>query len=419
MMLTVLLPLVASCVTGMASSLEILNQWNLITFDFPPGFGSNYRAENNVFTGVEVSEDRIFLSTPRLRAGVAATLAVIPRNTPKGSSPTLTAYPDWSFHDAATGNFTCNGLTSVYRTKIDNCNRLWVLDAGTETSIDNYMRPCDPKILIFDLRNDQLVRTIVLPQDVVRPASIFTNIVLDETIQGNCDAAFAYITDTIAYGLVVYDGLNDRAWRFQDPTMYPNPDNSQFEIVGERFSFMDGIIGLTHSSQLATVFYQPLASDRIFSVPTSVLTAGPPGEFDQLPVSLAGRKSSQGLGLAMNLNDNTLYFSPFSETSIAAWNAATNQQELLASDPVNLQFVADLRWKREGALYALSTRFHRFFMRSVNPAEINLRLIRIPLNTNQQQQQPQLVGNSIAPWQQISATSAVNPLQQYREFYYK
>lgn len=47
------------------------------------------RPDNTIFTGLEITRDRIFLAMPRLRAGVAATLATIPRNTPLGSSPPL------------------------------------------------------------------------------------------------------------------------------------------------------------------------------------------------------------------------------------------------------------------------------------------------------------------------------------------
>lgn len=64
---------------------------------------------------------------PRIYSGVPATLAYVSRNTPRGSSPLLQAFPDWSYHDAGRGiNDSCNGLTSVYRMKIDSCNRLWV-----------------------------------------------------------------------------------------------------------------------------------------------------------------------------------------------------------------------------------------------------------------------------------------------------
>lgn len=84
------------------------------------------RPENTIFTGLEVTEDRIFLAMPRLRVGVPATLATIPRKSPAGSSPPLRPYPDWSFHGAGTGNNNCSGLISVYRIRLDSCNRLWV-----------------------------------------------------------------------------------------------------------------------------------------------------------------------------------------------------------------------------------------------------------------------------------------------------
>lgn len=65
---------------------------------------------------------------------------------------------------------------------------------------------------------------------------------------------------------------------------------------------------------------------RLYSIPTSVLTRGPPSEFQQLPISLVGRKSSQGVGLTVNELDDTIYFSPLTETSISSWNPVTNDQ---------------------------------------------------------------------------------------------
>lgn len=84
------------------------------------------RLENTLFTGLEVSRDRIFLAMPRLRAGVPATLASIPRVARPGSSPILRAYPNWNAHVSMRGRNNCTGLISVYRMRIDSCNRLWV-----------------------------------------------------------------------------------------------------------------------------------------------------------------------------------------------------------------------------------------------------------------------------------------------------
>lgn len=66
----------------------------------------------------------------------------------------------------------------------------------------------------------------------------------------------------LSTGLVVYDGIRDQAWRFSHPSMYPDPDFSEYNINGETFTLMDGIVGITHSPKLGVVYYQPLATDR-------------------------------------------------------------------------------------------------------------------------------------------------------------
>lgn len=86
---------------------------------------------------------------------------------------------------------------------------------------------------------------------------------------------------------------------------------------------MDGIIGLALSAPILPhkqLYFQPFASNRIFTVPTSVLKAGPnPNDDGDLPVSLVGHKSSQAAPLAVEPRDGALIFSPISETAIATW----------------------------------------------------------------------------------------------------
>ncbi|CAG9773980.1 unnamed protein product [Ceutorhynchus assimilis] len=366
-------------------NLEVINQWNLLQFDPPYGFSAtDFRPENTVFTGLEITKDRIFIATPRLRAGIPATLSTIPRHTPKGSNPKPQPYPSWSFHGAGLGldnATTCAGLVSVYRMRLDSCGRLWALDSGIMTSIDDFQRICPPKLVVFDLKTDRVVRTVEFPREVLRPSSLLANLIIDESVQGTCDSAFLYLADTAAPGLVVYDALRDRTWRVTHPSMFPDPNFATYTINDETFTLPDGVVGLAHSPKMATVFFQPLATDRIFSIPTATLTKGPPGEFEDIPVALAGRKSSQGLGLALNPKDDTLYFSPLTETSLASWNPLTNKQSLLAYNPNLIQFASELRWKEDG-LWFLSTRFQKFFKRTVTPNEINLRIIRVPLRSS-------------------------------------
>ncbi|XP_063618525.1 protein yellow [Cydia splendana] len=372
---------------GSASAiLEVVSQWNVMQFDFPPDpvLLEKFQPENTVATGLEIGWDRIYLGIPRLRAGVPATLAWIPRSLPSGVSPVLQAYPDWSWHTAGRGDINCTGLVSVYRIRADRCNRLWVLDAGVVTSLDDFRRVCPPKILIFDMATDRLVRSVYFPRELLRPSSLLTNLVLDETrssarLASNCDNIFAYISDTVAPGIIVYDGHRDNAWRVTHASMYPDPDMGEYDINGERFTLMDGIVGLAHSPAQGLLYYQPLATDRLFSVSTAVLAAGPPAEGTDLPVNLVGRKSSQGLGIAVDPRDDTIIFSPIVETAIAAWNPISNSHRVLAQDPEKLQFCAEVRWaeRDNGAVWALSTRFHKYFKRQVNKHEIHIRIVRI------------------------------------------
>ena len=55
---------------------------------------------------------------------------------------------------------------------------------------------------------------------------------------------FAYITDTTAYKLVVYDFKNDESWVVDQAYFYPYPNKAHFRIKNVNFELMDGILGL-------------------------------------------------------------------------------------------------------------------------------------------------------------------------------
>lgn len=78
------------------------------------------------------------------------------------------------------------------------------------TSLEDFRRICPPKIAIFDLSTDRVVRTVIFPRQVLRPNSLLTNLVIDETAQGTCDSAFVYITDTVSPGT----HINTVCWFF-------------------------------------------------------------------------------------------------------------------------------------------------------------------------------------------------------------
>jgi Major royal jelly protein len=143
--------------------LEIAKQWNVLDYDFPWDWPMNdkmfYNPLKIAMTGVEVGRKRLFVSTPRLYSGVPATLSVISREGFE-HGPVLKPYPDWSHHQAGLKTYSCSdtGLVSVYRSRIDSCNRLWALDAGVSRSFEDFEKTCPPKILVYDLNTDKVVK---------------------------------------------------------------------------------------------------------------------------------------------------------------------------------------------------------------------------------------------------------------------
>lgn len=60
-------------------------------------YSGTFIPENNLPLGLEIWRDKIFLSLPRWKKGIPATLATISTKT-FDKSPKLRPYPDWRWH---------------------------------------------------------------------------------------------------------------------------------------------------------------------------------------------------------------------------------------------------------------------------------------------------------------------------------
>jgi dopachrome tautomerase len=93
---------------------------------------SGYIPENNLPMGVSHHQGRLFITMPRRRPGVPATLNVINIAEVGGNqSPKLTAYPNCETNILKfQGQQSHQSVVSVYRTRVDECGRLWFVDTG-------------------------------------------------------------------------------------------------------------------------------------------------------------------------------------------------------------------------------------------------------------------------------------------------
>lgn len=88
----------------------------------------------------------MYVAFPRLRPGVAATLARAPLLS-LHHEPVFEPFPSWE----AQAEGDCQALQSVVDLSLDRKDVLWVLDSGVTQALENPERQCAPKAVAYDL----------------------------------------------------------------------------------------------------------------------------------------------------------------------------------------------------------------------------------------------------------------------------
>lgn len=263
----------ASLTGGVGSNVfETMFQWKIMNFAYPSEqlrtkaiSDGQFIPENVAPLGIAVSNDRVFVSTPRWNLGIPASLSVI--NTPVlTQSPALAPYPNWEAHTSTT-NPDCSKLLSVYRMAIDECGRLFVIDSGIINALTNLEQLCPPKIVAFDLTTNRQVLSYQFPKDQVLQGSLHTNIVVDVR-KGDCKRAFVYVMDVWRNGIVVFDMEKATSWRTTNHFFNPSPFDSDYNYKGINFQWTDGVFGAA-LGQLNTftgdriLYFHPMSSSNV------------------------------------------------------------------------------------------------------------------------------------------------------------
>ena len=93
-----------------------------------------YESSNFLPMGVTHHKGRLFLTFPRRRPNVPATIGYIDLISAKyiQDSPPVFAYPDYKTHAIGLDlqPFANKRIVSVYRTRVDKCERMWFVDTG-------------------------------------------------------------------------------------------------------------------------------------------------------------------------------------------------------------------------------------------------------------------------------------------------
>jgi sugar lactone lactonase YvrE len=224
-------------------------------------------------TGVAVSRDnRVFVNYPRWGDPVAYSVTEIKNGQ-------AVPFPDDRVTKLNTDDPE-HSLIGVQSVVCDARNRLWILDTGS-INFQPHL-PNAAKLIAVDLATNQIVKTIVFPQDVALPTSYLNDVRFD---LGRGSEGTAYLTDSADHGpngIVVVDIASGKSWRRlndhpstkAEPNFTPIVEGEQLMSrppMGPAAYLKMGSDGIALSPDGKTLYYCPLAGHHLYSVSTDAL----------------------------------------------------------------------------------------------------------------------------------------------------
>ncbi|XP_030751653.1 major royal jelly protein 3-like isoform X2 [Sitophilus oryzae] len=378
---------------------RIVFQWNQLEFDYASEAERSADIAAGLFTPATIGPidvdvyysrrapnlNHVFISIPRFVAGIPATFGIVTNRNYSGN-PLIRPYPDWSWHKNPE-QCKRNRIVSVFRVRIDECGRLWVLDTGKIGS--NII--CRPQILAFDVETNQVIHRHELGTEVVGAQYLLVTPAVDvRDPNSGCQDTFVYVADVLGYSLIVYDVFRDRSWRIQDKSMYPYPNFGTYNIAGDSFELMDGILGLSLSpnrqGEDRVLFFHAMSSPTENWVYTSDIRnytrfQDNPASYPEIFHTYNNGRTTQSAAEDIN-KDGIMFFGLLGDVTIACWSTGTDygtkQFDIVANNPVTMQFPSGIKVIRnsrgEEELWILTSRFQKIANGSLNTNEPNFRI---------------------------------------------
>ncbi|XP_046484185.1 protein yellow-like [Neodiprion pinetum] len=366
------------------NNLQVVYQWKLLEYAWPNEdtqlLFSHYVQANNNPLGLEVAGDRLFITIPRWKPGVVATLNYVYLND-TSESPLLNPYPSWEAHEY--GNNSVPEIVSTFRIWADKCDRLWVLDMGVEDLTGTREQLVTPSLIIYDLTTDQLLRNYAIPSDQYPEKSHFGNVVVEDAA---CNDSFAYLAELQGPGIIVYSWASNDSWLVEHHYFHPDPLAGNFNVSGLSFQWWDGVVNLALAPEedgYSTLYFHPLCSNAEFSVSTELLRdsvlATSSDSFHNFTV--VGTRGINGQGAASYLDQTTgiLFHALSIANAVSCWNPGTSYSltnvARVYADNTTLVFPADIKIDNHSNIWVLSDRLPTFMYDQLDPDQYNFRVL--------------------------------------------
>lgn len=252
------------------------------------------------------------------------------------------------------GNTDEKAFISVQALIFTPDDTLWVLDTGRPTinGTSALALPGGPKLIAFDINNKTAKRTYTFPLDVHFPDSYLNDVRIDQrkniTKSGQGIAYLVDSSDQGRNGIIMLDLGTGESWRHLDqhPSVVRVPENvPSYQGVPFYMHFPDqprgfqveGIDGIQLSLDGETLYYSPMTSDYLYSIPAKYLRANPKddplaNQSAQNAVNNLGQRG--GVANGFEGDTNGLIYMPMPEhNAIYVYNPKTLAAEPFVRDP--------------------------------------------------------------------------------------
>ncbi|XP_076160610.1 dopaminechrome tautomerase [Ptiloglossa arizonensis] len=380
--LTVLLLLVT--VTTCHPPFKVIFRWYSVDVMWPSDEVRQYAINhgdyipaNNYLACVKFWKTRMYLTVPRWKEGVPVTLGTtfavaVNRQT----APKLEAFPSWDMQKID----DCRAFQFVQNVEIDPMGRMWVLDSGrTATMTTEKKTGCPPRLVILELEKNETLLIHEFPPHVARRGTAYLNdIVLDHE-----DGGLAYITDSDKDdpGIIVYSLANNTSWKVRHDSMKVEAEAAKFMVHKTPVNVpipVNGIALSPASNNDRQLYYSPLSSFHLYSIPTSALKSNV-SNIDSFVKEL-GRKSSQSDGMTMSAT-GVLYFGLLADDAVSMWDTKQSASfstgmRVISRDHERLQWPDTFAFDEDGNLHCITNSLQNFLVSRVNITASNFRILQ-------------------------------------------
>ncbi|KAL3856399.1 hypothetical protein ACJMK2_011164 [Sinanodonta woodiana] len=368
---------------GSGPRAEIEYQMTKLDYDWPDeairqDFMNNnsYIAMNNIISGIKVWRRNVFVTVPRWRPGVPASLnRLVSLYYRNHSAPHLRPFPSWKANMIG----ECSALQYIQSMEIDpNTNYMWVIDTGRlDIFTENPRNICPAKLVIYDLQTEQEVDSYVFPNNVVSGSSNFLNDIVLDYVNGS--VAYAYMTDTHDSKLIVFDYVKRESYFISHASMLAEEEGRSLSINGLTIKVSSNINGIAMAYNFQYVYFTSVASFNTYQVPTSLLrNKGSSAQHFNASLRNIGRRKSQTTGLVYSSKDK-MYFASLTTNAVLQWDAkrdsisaggieyATLQSvQQVAKNDRKMVFVDTFCIDENGDLWFTANKLHEYLLNAID-----------------------------------------------------